>query len=88
MGSKVGLFDLELEGLRLCGLCWAWHLRSARPMGSFPIHSVTVNVLPASRPHTSGKYIYDAVGGRVRYSPGRLARILQASLVASSEHPF
>lgn len=40
-----------------------------------PSYSVTVNVLPAPRPHTSGKYICEAVGGRVRYAPGRLARI-------------
>ena len=39
-------------------------------------------------PHTSGNYICDAVGGRVRYSPGRLAHTLQASSVASSEHQF
>lgn len=40
-----------------------------------PSYSVTVNTLPAPRPHTSGKYIWYAVGGRVRNWPGRLARI-------------
>ena len=81
-GDKVDFANTR--GAEMCWGCRAWHFASARPGGSFEIHSVIVNVLPAPRPHTSGKYICVAVGGRVRYSPGRLAYTLQASSVASS----